>query len=173
MRKFPILLLPLILILNTCECLYGPKSSVVKLTKDNFKKLVLDSDDLWFVEFFAPWCGHCKALAPSWEKAADQLKGVVKVGAVDMTTEESVGQPYGIQGFPTIKFFGFNKNMPISYESARDADTIVNYALDKVGSEVRKRSKGDTKKPEKQKKSSASDKDVVVLDAQNFDEQVL
>lgn len=59
-----------------------------------------------------------------------------------MTTDEAVGAPYGIQGFPTIKFFGFNKNKPIAYESGRDADTLVNYALDKVGSEVRKRTKG-------------------------------
>jgi len=68
----------------------------VKLTKDNFKKLVLDSDYLWFVEFYAPWCGHCKNLAPSWEKAARQLKGVVNVGAVDMTTDQEAGAAYGI-----------------------------------------------------------------------------
>ena len=75
------------LTLNTCQALYDAKSPVVKLTKDNFRKLVIDSDDLWFVEFYAPWCGHCKSLAPSWEKAAKSLKGVVKVGAVDMTTD--------------------------------------------------------------------------------------
>jgi len=47
----------------------------------------MKSDSLWLVEFYAPWCGHCKSLAPSWELAAKQLKGVVKVGAVDMTTD--------------------------------------------------------------------------------------
>ena len=78
-------------IANTCQGLYDAKSPVIKLTKDNFRKLVLDSDDLWLVEFYAPWCGHCKSLAPSWEKAAKNLKGVVKVGAVDMTTDQDVG----------------------------------------------------------------------------------
>lgn len=77
--------------LNTCQSLYSSSSPVVKLTKDNFKKLVLDSDQLWFVEFFAPWCGHCKSLAPIWEKAAKGLKGVVNVGAVDMTTDQEAG----------------------------------------------------------------------------------
>lgn len=115
MWKFPIAIFSLILSLNTCWALYSSKSNVVKLTKDNFKKLVIDSDELWYVEFFAPWCGHCKSLAPAWEKTADQLKGVVRVGAVDMTTDESIGTPYGIQGFPTIKFFGFNKQKPIDY----------------------------------------------------------
>jgi len=69
----------------------------------------MDSDSLWLVEFYAPWCGHCKSLAPEWEKAAKNLKGVVKLGAVDMTEHESVGKPYDIKGFPTLKWFGDNK----------------------------------------------------------------
>jgi protein disulfide-isomerase A6 len=55
------------------------------LTKDNWQQEVIKGDALWLVEFYAPWCGHCKSLAPEWTKAAKQLKGVVKVGAVDMT----------------------------------------------------------------------------------------
>lgn len=89
MSKYLILIISVasLAVLNTCQSLYDGKSPVVKLTKENFKKKVLDSDDLWFVEFYAPWCGHCKTLAPSWEKAAKNLKGVVNVGAVDMTTD--------------------------------------------------------------------------------------
>jgi protein disulfide-isomerase A6 len=68
------------------------------------------------VEFYAPWCGHCKQLAPSWEKAAKALKGVVKVGAVDMDSDREAGAQYGIQGFPTIKFFGFDKSKPSDYQ---------------------------------------------------------
>lgn len=51
---------------------------VVELTDSNFDKLVLNSDDIWLVEFFAPWCGHCKNLAPHWAAAASELKGKVK-----------------------------------------------------------------------------------------------
>ena len=81
------------LLLNTCQimALYSSNSPVVKLDQSNFKKLVLDSDDVWMVEFYAPWCGHCKSLAPEWEKSAKALKGFVKVGAVDMTTDQAVG----------------------------------------------------------------------------------
>lgn len=75
------------LLYTCCSALYGANSPVVKLTKENFKKLVLEGEELWLVEFYAPWCGHCKNLAPAWEKAAKSLKGVVNVGAVDMTTD--------------------------------------------------------------------------------------
>jgi protein disulfide-isomerase A6 len=178
-----------LLLANTCQALYSSNSPVVKLTKDNFKKLVLDSDQLWFVEFYAPWCGHCKQLAPAWEKAAKTLKGVVNVGAVDMTTDEAAGSQYGIQGFPTIKFFGFDKSKPADYSGQRDDSSIVSYGLDKVGSEVRKRQSGKGgasssssssgsaggKKKDSGSKSSgpASDKDVVVLTGSNFDDEVL
>lgn len=59
--------------------LQGDSNDVIKLTDSNFDKLVMESDDLWLVEFYAPWCGHCKSLEPHWAKAATELKGKVKI----------------------------------------------------------------------------------------------
>jgi len=128
------------------SALYNKWSGVELLTEDNWKKEVLDSDSLWLVEFYAPWCGHCKSLAPEWEKAAKQLKGVVKVGAVDMTTDERVGAPYNVQGFPTLKWFGFDKKKPLAYEGQREASPIVEFALQKTVKEVQNRGKGSSSK---------------------------
>mmetsp|Transcript_22746 Transcript_22746/g.57299 ORF Transcript_22746/g.57299 Transcript_22746/m.57299 type:complete len:462 (-) Transcript_22746:276-1661(-) len=108
-------------------------TDVVTLDSSNFDELVTDSDDLWLVEFYAPWCGHCKALKPDWIEAAGQLKDKVKLGAVDCDADEnkSVCGEYGIRGFPTIKYFGPNKSSPSDYDSARDTSAIVAFALSK------------------------------------------
>lgn len=55
------------------------------------------------VEFFAPWCGHCKSLAPNFAKAATALKGTAKLASVDCTVEKDLCSRFGVQGFPTLK----------------------------------------------------------------------
>lgn len=109
-------------------------SDVVTLTDANFDKLVMASNDHWLVEFYAPWCGHCKNLAPHWEEAATTLKSQnVKLGAVDATEHNIVAQRYGIQGFPTIKLFPAGlKDKAVDYNGPREADGIVQYALDSL-----------------------------------------
>lgn len=85
-------------------------------------------------QFYAPWCGHCQALKPAWEQAAKALKGIVNVAAVDCDEHKSLAGEYGIQGFPTIKFF-YVSNGAIkssSYNGGRSAKELVAFALDKA-----------------------------------------
>ena len=56
------------------QCMYPSSSDVVDLTPSNFDKKVIDSDSIWIVEFYAPWCGHCQQLKTDYEKAATALK---------------------------------------------------------------------------------------------------
>lgn len=105
-------------------------SDVIELTDDNFKALVTDSTDHWLIEFYAPWCGHCKNLAPEWEEAAKKLQGSVKLGAVDATVHTALAGKYKIQGFPSIKLFSAGpKKRPQDYNGPREAQGIVEYAL--------------------------------------------
>jgi protein disulfide-isomerase A6 len=71
---FPLGILTIVLIAQGSWALYPSSSDVVELTPSNFDKLVLKSDGIWIVEFFAPWCGHCKSLVPEYLKAAKALK---------------------------------------------------------------------------------------------------
>lgn len=107
------------------------EGDVTVLTVGNFEREVIMSEDMWIVEFYAPWCGHCKSLAPEWEKAATELKGTVKLAKVDATVEKSIAEKYEVKGFPTIKVFPpFDKEKPQDYQGGRTAKEIVEQALE-------------------------------------------
>lgn len=62
-----------------CLGFYDRDSGVIELTNNNFDKIVLNSDEVWLIEFYAPWCGHCQQLIPEYKKVAKALK-VITVG---------------------------------------------------------------------------------------------
>ncbi|KAK3805876.1 MAG: thioredoxin-like protein, partial [Benniella sp.] len=104
-------------------------SDVLDLTAKNFKSTV-DPENLMLVEFFAPWCGHCKALAPEYEIAATKLKeSNIPIAKVDCTVETDLCQEQGVQGYPTLKVF--RKGEASDYNGARKADAIVSYMVKK------------------------------------------
>ncbi|KAI9331470.1 hypothetical protein BDR26DRAFT_870160 [Obelidium mucronatum] len=118
--------------------LYSTRDTVIQATASTFKEAVLDTEHAVMVEFFAPWCGHCKNLAPEYKKAADSLKGLAKLVAVDCDAEANkplCGQ-YQIQGFPTLKFFGKNKKSPQDYQGQRTAKAIVDYMIPQIPNNV-------------------------------------
>lgn len=59
------------------------------MTDDDFDELLMKSEDVWFVKFYAPWCGHCKNLAPTWEELAG-TSGEAKIAKVDCTVNTKV-----------------------------------------------------------------------------------
>ncbi|KAM9798214.1 protein disulfide-isomerase A6 [Neosynchiropus ocellatus] len=158
------------------RAMYSSSDDVVELNPSNFNREVIQSDSLWLVEFYAPWCGHCQKLTPDWKKAATALKGIVKVGAVNADEHKSLGGQFGVRGFPTIKIFGANKNQPEEYQGGRSSQAIVDGAMNALRSLVKDRMSGKSGSSGYKQSGGSSGggkDDVVELTDDNFDRMVL
>merc|ERR1740117_579253 len=103
-------------------------SDVSVYTKSNFDDAI-KGESLVMVKFFAPWCGHCKRLAPEYEKAATALKSkavLAKVDCVD-TVNSGLCARFGVQGYPTLKVFMRRGVEEVDYSGGRTSEDIVEY----------------------------------------------
>lgn len=149
------------------------ESDVIVLTDDNFDAevgaLKAGSEGTWFIEFYAPWCGACKALTPTWEKVATELKGVVKIAKLDVTNSTKVKERFAINGFPTL--FLFSNGRQYEFKGSRLFPQIVEWAK---GGWKETRSMpvppADPKSIKEEEQDPESD--VVVLKDDNFESSV-
>lgn len=79
--------------------------SVIHLTDDSFKKEVLESSVPVLVDFWAPWCGPCKAVAPVIEELAGEYQGKATIGKLNTDDNPEIASRYRIMGIPTLMFF--------------------------------------------------------------------
>ncbi|KAL4370257.1 hypothetical protein S83_018368 [Arachis hypogaea] len=110
-------------------------SDVVPLTLFNFDKIVLDKTKHVLVEFYAPWCKHCKAFAPTYEKVATafKLEEDVVIASIDGDMYKDVTTKYEITSYPKLKLFRKSNKAGEVYEGARNLDDIVSYINEKCG----------------------------------------
>jgi protein disulfide isomerase len=106
---------------------------VATLTTKIFDQHLKDNKHV-LVEFYAPWCGHCKKLLPEYEKAASELKGKVSLAKVDATEEKDLASKYNVKGFPTMVWFEDAKET--EYDGGRTSETIVEWVKSMTGPAV-------------------------------------
>jgi thioredoxin 1 len=80
-------------------------ANTVEITDTNFESEVLKSNVPVLIDFWAAWCGPCRALAPAVEAIADQYQGKVKVGKLDVDANGSTSARFNIKGIPTLLLF--------------------------------------------------------------------
>ena len=108
------------------------EDGVLVLTTDNFKEAI-ELNELILVEFYAPWCGHCKALAPEYSKAAEILsekESKIKLAKIDAQAHRQYADTYGVRGYPTMKYF--RQGVPIDYKGGRQAEGVINWVESKA-----------------------------------------
>eukprot|EP01061_Rhynchopus_euleeides_P037563 TRINITY_DN640_c1_g1_i1.p1 TRINITY_DN640_c1_g1~~TRINITY_DN640_c1_g1_i1.p1 ORF type:complete len:266 (+),score=137.34 TRINITY_DN640_c1_g1_i1:105-902(+) len=111
-------------LVTDASAMFGGKGSAVKELNSRTLPGFLNTHKPVMLLLYAPWCGHCKAIHPDFEKLAKSLDGIVRVGAVDADQHKEIGQQYGVRGFPTIKMFGMTpdkkgRKKPIDYQQER------------------------------------------------------
>jgi len=109
-----------------------PIDRVVTLTNDSFDDFV-KGEKITLVEFYAPWCGHCKKLAPDYTKAAGILWPEIKIAKVDATVHAELGTRFGVTGYPALKVFNGNVDSSSDYEGERDPQSIAQELRDLTG----------------------------------------
>lgn len=117
---------------------YKPIESVITLTAVNFDDTI-KSESLILVQFYAPWCGHCKRLKPEYERAARRLHEMekpIKLAKVDATVEQELAKRFEVKGYPTLFIFRNGKKLP--YKGPRDENGIVDFMkeMEKIPSKL-------------------------------------
>jgi len=112
-------------------------TAVTVLTTENFNSIVKDPTKDVLVEFYAPWCGHCKKLAPDYDKVGQSFDGEagVVIAKLDADDHKSVATDYGVTGYPTIKFFPKDNKAGEPYEGGRSPQDFVDFINSRAGTE--------------------------------------
>ncbi|OXB53966.1 hypothetical protein ASZ78_006724 [Callipepla squamata] len=111
------------------------EDGVLVLHEHNFAR-ALHEHRLLLVEFYAPWCGHCRRLAPEFARAAAVLKNgsVAVLGKVDAVAQAALSAEFHIEAFPTLKLFrDGNRTHPVAYSGRMDAEGMVLWMQRRAG----------------------------------------
>jgi protein disulfide-isomerase len=104
----------------------NPLGTSISFTAETFQNQVTMTQDPWFIKFYAPWCGHCQAMAPNWVQLGKEMKGRLNVGEVNCDKESRLCKDVHLRGFPTILFFRGGER--VEYDGLRGLGDFVTYA---------------------------------------------
>jgi protein disulfide-isomerase A6 len=122
-------------------------AGVVDVTPDTYDARVSRSGMSTLLEFYAPWCGHCKSMVPEYKKLAElvaadpALKGRVQIAKVDADAHREVGERFAVKGFPSLKWVARARAGDAAgartYPGHRSAEAILRWVRDQLAHEAR------------------------------------
>lgn len=103
----------------------------MKITNDNFKSEVLESDIPVLLDFWAEWCGPCRMLSPVVEEVAAEREGKIKVGKVNVDEEILLANEFGVSSIPTVVILKGGKSVTktVGYMPKAELDAFIDGAL--------------------------------------------
>ncbi|GFV56298.1 dnaJ homolog subfamily C member 10, partial [Trichonephila clavipes] len=105
--------------------IYDDDPEIITLTKADFVQTVLESEDLWFVNFYSPQCSHCHDLAPTWRELARKFEGVVRFGAVNCEEDLFICRQQNIYSYPSLILYPQREK----YHGSRDLTSLAEYVI--------------------------------------------
>merc|ERR1712226_499354 len=108
------------------------------LVGKNFEQVALDTEKNVLVEFYAPWCGHCKQLVPVWDKLGEKYAEHASIVIAKMDSTANELEEIKVQGFPTIKLVKSGTNEVIDFDGERTEAGFVKFLEAQVGAETEK-----------------------------------
>ncbi|KAK0422224.1 hypothetical protein QR680_007443 [Steinernema hermaphroditum] len=115
--------------------IYDDDVEIVTLSRADFQQSVIDSGDMWFVNFYSTFCSHCHELAPTWREFAREMDGVIRIGAVNCAEDPMLCQSQNVMGYPSLVLYTGN-GQGIFYQGHRELNALLAFITQRFKSEV-------------------------------------
>jgi len=111
--------------------IYDDDQEIITLDANDFQRSVMESHDIWFINFYSPRCGHCHDLAPVWRKVAKELQGIVRIGAVNCQDEFMLCRQQGITGYPTLNLYTVDEGTR-KFQGRKQEEEIITFIVSRL-----------------------------------------
>uniref|UniRef100_A0A9J2PHY4 DnaJ homolog subfamily C member 10 n=1 Tax=Ascaris lumbricoides TaxID=6252 RepID=A0A9J2PHY4_ASCLU len=123
--------------------IYDDDAEIITLSRADFQQEVIESGEMWFVNFYSSFCSHCHQLAPtaSWRKFAQEMEGALRIGAVNCAEDPILCQSQNVMGYPSLVLYPER----VFYTGQRELNELLEFAMSRILTDVHQLSKSNVR----------------------------